>query len=190
MKVIGINGSSRRDGNTASMIRKVFEELDKEGIETELIQMAGHRVRGCTACGRCALNKDGRCVIEDDIVNGIIGKMAEADGMILGSPVYFSNVTPEMKALIDRVGRVARANDYLLERKVGAAVTAVRRGGALSAFNAMNSLFLIEKMIVPGSTYWNLGIGRDPGDVEKDIEGMENMKDLGRNMAWLIKKLK
>lgn len=189
MKVIGINGSARRDGNTALMIRRVFEELEKEGIGTEMIQLAGHRIRGCTACGKCTRNRDRKCVIDDDILNEIIGKMADADGIILGSPVYFSNVTPEMKALIDRVGRVARANDYLLQRKVGAAVTAVRRGGALSAFNAMNALFLIEKMIVPGSSYWNLGIGKDPGDVEKDIEGMENMEDLGRNMAWLIKKL-
>jgi multimeric flavodoxin WrbA len=189
MKVIGINGSARKDGNTAIMIRKVFEELEEEGFETELIQLAGERIRGCTACGRCIEKRDGNCSIDDDIVNKIIEKMAEADGIILGSPVYFSNISSEMKALIDRAGRVVRAKDYMLKRKVGAAVVAVRRAGALPAFNAMNEFFFVEQMIVPGSTYWNLGIGRDIGDVENDEEGMNNMKNLGQNMAWLIRKL-
>ena len=189
MKVIGINGSARRDGNTAIMIRRIFEELEKEGIETELIQLAGETIRGCTACGKCRQNKDGKCIIVKDIVNDIIEKMAGADGIVLGSPVYFSNVTPEMKALMDRAGRVVRANDFMLEKKVGAAVTAVRRGGALPTFNAMNTFFLVEKMIIPGSTYWNLGIGREIGDVESDKEGMENMADLGRNIAWLLKRI-
>ena len=115
--------------------------------------------------------------------------MASADGIILGSPVYFSNITPEMKAVLDRVGRVVRAKDFMLKRKVGAAVVAVRRAGALPTFNAMNAFFFVEQMIVPGSTYWNLCVGRDIGDVEKDEEGMNNLKNLGRNMAWLIKRL-
>ena len=190
MKVIGINGSTRRNGNTAIIIRKVFSELEKEGIETELIQLAGENIKGCRACGMCISEKNGKCVIDDDIVNQIVQKMSEADGMILGSPVYFSNITPDMKALIDRVGRVVRTNDSMLKRKVGASVVAVRRAGALPTFNAMNYFFFVEQMIIPGSTYWNLCIGRDIGDVEKDIEGMENMVNLGQNMAWLIKKLK
>jgi multimeric flavodoxin WrbA len=190
MKVIGINGSARQDGNTAIMIRKVFSEIEKEGIETELIQLAGQDIKGCKACGMCFKNKDGKCVIDDDIVNDIVRKMSKADGIILGSPVYFSNITPSIKALIDRIGRVVRTNDYMLKRKVGASVVAVRRAGALPTFNAMNYFFFVEQMIVPGSTYWNLCIGRDIGDVEKDIEGMENMINLGQNMAWLIKKLK
>jgi multimeric flavodoxin WrbA len=189
MKVIGINGSSRKDGNTAIIIRRVFEELEKEGIETELIQLAGKRISGCRACGKCVENRDGRCIINDDIVNPIIEKMASADGIILGSPVYFSNITPEMKAMIDRVGRVVRANNYMLKRKIGAAVVAVRRAGALPTFNAMNEFFFVEQMILPGSTYWNLCIGRDIGDVESDEEGMQNMMNLGKNIAWLIKRL-
>ena len=189
MKVIGINGSARREGNTAIMIRKVFAELEKEGVETEMVQLSGNTIKGCKACGMCMTNKDGRCVIDDDIVNDIVMKMAEADGIILGSPVYFSNITPEMKALIDRAGRVVRTNDHMLKRKVGASVVAVRRAGALPTFNAMNYFFFVEQMIVPGSTYWNLCVGRDIGDVEKDTEGMDNMKNLGQNMAWLIKKL-
>jgi multimeric flavodoxin WrbA len=190
MKVIGINGSARRDGNTAIMIRKVSEELEKEGIETELVQLAGHDIKGCTACGMCMKNKDEKCVIDDDIVNELIQKMSDADGIILGSPVYFSNITPQMKALIDRAGRVLRTNDFMLKRKVGASVTAVRRAGALPTFDAMNHFFFVEQMIIHGSTYWNLCIGRDVGDVENDEEGMHNMKNLGQNMAWLIKKLK
>jgi multimeric flavodoxin WrbA len=190
MKVIGINGSARRDGNTAILIRKVFEEIEKEGIETELIQLAGKKIRGCSACGKCFENKNGKCIIDDDIVNEIIAKMVEADGIILGSPVYFSNISPEIKSLIDRTGRVAKANDYMLQRKVGAAVTAVRRAGSLPTFNALNYFFFVEKMIIPGSIYWNLGVGRDIGDVKNDIEGMENMVDLGQNIAWLIKKLR
>jgi multimeric flavodoxin WrbA len=190
MKVIGINGSARKDGNTAIMIRKVFKELEMEGFETELIQLAGHDIKGCKACGMCITNKNGKCVIDDDIVNDIVLRMSEADGIILGSPVYFSNITPEMKALIDRAGRVVRANDNMLKRKVGASVVAVRRAGALPAFNAMNQFFFVEQMIVPGSTYWNLCIGRDIGDVENDREGMENMINLGQNIAWLLMKLK
>lgn len=190
MKVVSINGSTRKDGNTAIMIRKVFSELEKENIETELIQLAGQDIKGCRACGLCVTNKNEKCVLDDDMVNDIVRKMAEADGIILGSPVYFSNITPEMKALIDRVGRVVRANDFMLKRKVGASVVAVRRAGALPTFNAMNYFFFVEQMIVPGSTYWNICVGRDIGDVEMDTEGMENMINLGQNMAWLIKKLK
>jgi multimeric flavodoxin WrbA len=190
MKVIGINGSARKEGNTAIMIRKVFEELEKEGIETELVQLAGEGIKGCTACGKCMENGDGRCIIDDDLVNEVIEKMASADGIILGSPVYFSNTTPEMSAFLDRVGRVVRAKDFMLRRKVGAAVVAVRRAGALPTFNAMNAFFFVEQMIVPGSTYWNLCVGRDIGEVENDREGMNNMKNLGQNMAWLLKRLK
>jgi multimeric flavodoxin WrbA len=189
MKVIGINGSARKDGNTAILIRKVFSELEKEGIETELIQLAEDNIKGCAACNLCMQTKDGRCAIEDDRINEIFQKMMEADGILLGSPVYFSNVTSDMKALIDRTGRIAKANDYLLKRKVGASVVAVRRAGALPTFNEMNIFFFVEQMIVPGSTYWNLGIGRDIGEVEKDTEGMKNMINLGQNMAWLLKRI-
>ncbi len=189
MKVLAINGSARKDGNTAILIRTVLAQLEKEGIETELIQLSGNIIRGCTACDACIRNGDGRCAVEGDMINELIVKMAEADGIILGSPVYFSNMTSELKAVIDRVGRLARANGGLLNRKVGAAVVAVRRAGALTTLNAINQFFLVENMMVVGSSYWNLGIGRDIGEVESDDEGMRTMEDLGKNMAWLLKKV-
>jgi multimeric flavodoxin WrbA len=189
MKVVGINGSARKDGNTAILIRKVFGELEAAGIETELVQMAGRKIRGCTACGKCYENKDKKCVVDNDILNECLEKMVEADGIILGSPTYFADVSTEMKALIDRAGFVARANSDMLGRKVGAAVVAVRRAGALHVFDSINHFFLISQMIVPGSFYWNLGIGRKPGEVEQDSEGLETMEILGRNMAWLLKKI-
>jgi multimeric flavodoxin WrbA len=134
-------------------------------------------------------NKNRRCVIDDDIANTCIQKMAEADGIILGSPTYFTDVTSEMKALIDRAGFVARANGDLLRRKVGAAVVAVRRCGAIHTFDTLNHFFFIGQMVVPGSCYWNVGIGRDIGEVERDEEGMKTMQVLGENMAWVLKKL-
>jgi multimeric flavodoxin WrbA len=189
MKVVAFNGSARRDGNTAILVRRVLEELEKEDIETELVQLAGERIRGCTACRGCVANKDGRCTIDDDVVNGCIEKMIEADGIILASPTYFADVSAEMKALIDRAGFVARANGGLFRRKVGAAVVAVRRAGAIHAFDSINHLFFISEMIVPGSSYWNLGFGYAPEDVEADAEGMETMRVLGSNMAWLLQKI-
>ncbi|KIH75969.1 Multimeric flavodoxin WrbA [Geoalkalibacter ferrihydriticus] len=189
MKVIAFNGSARRDGNTAALVRHVFSELEKEGIETELVQMAGERMRGCIACYKCWQRKDGRCAVTDDSVNEWIGKMAAADGIILASPTYFADITSEMKALVDRSGMTARANGEMFRRKVGAAVIAVRRGGAIHAFDSLNHFFLISQMIVPGSDYWNFGVGRDIGEVEKDEEGVATMRTLGENMAWLLKKL-
>ena len=189
MKVVAFNGSARRDGNTAILVRRVLEELEKEGIETEMVQLAGERIRGCTACRGCVANQDGRCTIDDDVVNECIARMIEADGIILASPTYFADVSAEMKALIDRAGFVARANGGLFRRKVGAAVVAVRRAGAIHAFDSINHLFFISEMVVPGSSYWNLGFGYAPGDVEADAEGMETMRVLGSNMAWLLKKI-
>jgi multimeric flavodoxin WrbA len=190
MKIIGINGSARKNGNTAILINKVFEELHKKNIETELIQLAGNTIRGCTGCRKCFETKDNKCVIKNDNINDIIEKMISADGIILGSPTYFSNITSEMKAFIDRTGYVAMANGFLFKRKIGAAVVAVRRAGSIHAFNSMNHFFLIQQMIVPGSSYWNLGIGRDIGEVEHDAEGMNTMANLGKNMAWLLRKIK
>jgi multimeric flavodoxin WrbA len=190
MKVVAFNGSARKDGNTAVLLKRVLQVLEAEGFETELVQLAGEQVRGCNACRTCYTTKNKRCVIEDDNVNAYIQKMLDADGLILGSPVYFSMMTPEMKALIDRAGYVARANEDMFKRKVGAAVVAVRRAGGMPTFDAINHFFLISQMIVPGSSYWNIGFGRKKGDVEGDEEGMQTMEDLGRNMAWLIKKLK
>lgn len=189
MKVIAFNGSARRNGNTAILIKEVFSELDAEGIATEMVQLAGKTIRGCTACGKCFDNQDKRCAIDNDFANECIEKMVEADGIILASPTYFADVTAEIKALIDRAGYVARANPDMLKRKVGAAVVAVRRAGSIHAFDTLNHFFLISQMIVPGSSYWNIGIGRAIGDVEQDEEGLETMRILGRNMAWLLNKI-
>src|SRR5665648_247521 len=189
MKVVAINGSARKDGNTAILIRRVFCVLESEGIETELIQLAGEQIHGCMACGTCRKVQNKQCKIVNDNINLYIEKMAAADGIILGSPTYFSMMSSEMKALIDRTGLVARANGDLFKRKVGAAVVAVRRAGGIPTFDAINHFFLISQMIVPGSSYWNVGIGLAKGDVEKDEEGLKTMDDLGKNMAWLIKQL-
>jgi multimeric flavodoxin WrbA len=190
VKVVAFNGSARKDGNTALLISRVFQVLEAKGIETELVQLAGEQIRGCNACRTCFSTKNKRCVIEGDNVNAYIQKMIEADGIILGSPVYFSMMTPELKALIDRAFYVARANGHLFKRKVGAAVVAVRRAGGIPTIDAINHFFLISQMIVPGSSYWNIGIGLKKGEVKNDEEGMKTMEDLGRNMAWLIKKTK
>lgn len=188
MKVVAFNGSARKDGNTAILIRRVLKVLEENGIDTELIQLAGEALRGCNACRTCYETKNERCIIEDDRVNEYVQKMKAADGIILGSPTYFSMMTSEMKALIDRSGYVARANNHLFKRKVGAAIVAVRRAGGMPTFDAINHFFLISQMIVPGSTYWNLGIGNKKGEVEKDEEGLKTMETLGKNMAWLIRK--
>jgi len=190
VKVLGINGSSRKDGNTAIAIRAVFRELESHGIETELIQLAGSHLHGCKGCRSCAKNKDRQCIIKDDIMNECLGKMADADGIILGSPTYFSDVSSEMKALIDRAGMVSRSNDDMLKYKAGAAVMAVRRGGATHAFDTMNHFLHMMQMFLVGANYWNMVYGREIGEVEKDEEGMLNMKILGENMAWLLKKIK
>lgn len=190
MKVVGINGSARKDGNTALIINAVFEELEKKGIKTELLQMAGSPVRGCRACFACVTNQDRKCVITDDIVNECIAKMSEADGIILGSPVYLTDVTAEMKAFIDRASLVSRANGYLFKYKAGAAVMAVRRGGATHALDTMNHFMHYNQMFQVGATYWNMVFGRQIGEVKNDEEGMQNMRVLGENMAWLIAKIK
>ena len=189
MKVVAFVGSPRKEGNTVRLVKEVFEALEGEGIETEMIQIGGHVIRGCVACYQCFANKDARCVHDEDMLNMCIAKMQEADGILLASPTYFADVTAEMKALIDRAGFVAKANGNLLRRKVGAAVIAVRRAGAVHAFDTINHFFLIQEMIVPGSIYWNIGIGREKGEVEGDEEGLRTMKVLGENMAWAMKKL-
>jgi multimeric flavodoxin WrbA len=190
MKVVAFNGSARRDGNSAILVRQVFAELEKAGIKTELVQLAGEHPRGCIACYQCFKTKDGSCAVKDDCINDCITKMRDADGILLASPTYFADVTSEIKALIDRAGMTARANGDMLRRKVGAGVVAVRRGGAIHAFDSLNHFFLISQMIVPGSSYWNIAIGREIGDVKQDAEGLQTMKILGENMAWLLDKIK
>jgi multimeric flavodoxin WrbA len=189
IKVVALNGSARKGGNTAILLRCVLKELENEGIETELIELSGATIHGCLACRKCSQNKDRRCAQKGDMGNALIDKMTEADGILLGSPTYVADVTPEIKALMDRACLVSKANGGLFRRKVGAAVVAVRRAGAIHAFDALNHFFLISEMIIPGSNYWNIGYGREIGDVERDEEGMQTMKTLGQNMAWLLKKI-
>lgn len=190
MKVVAFNGSPRKNGNTTRLIKCVFKQLEKADVECELVELGGHVLRGCMACSACKQNKDRKCVISNDIINECIAKISESDGVIIGSPVYFGTITAETKAFIDRVGYVSRANDQILHRKVGAAVVSARRAGSLVAFDAINHFFLINEMIVPGSSYWNLAIGREIGEVESDQEGISTMEKLGENMAWLLKKIK
>ncbi|MCJ7809763.1 MAG: flavodoxin family protein [Desulfobulbaceae bacterium] len=186
MKVIGFNSSPRKNGNTGILIRKVFLELEKEGIETELVQLSHKKIHGCIACYKCMENKDRRCAVNDDAANEYIEKITQAQGVVLGSPVYFMDVTPEMKALIDRVGFVSRSNGGLFRNKVGALVAAARRTGAMHTLDTMSHFFMSMEMIIVGRA---IGVGLAEGDVEKDEEGMMLVNALGQRMAWLLKKL-
>lgn len=186
-KVLAINGSPRKDGNTSILIRTILKELEQEGIGTETVQIGGKKVHGCMACMKCFENRDGKCVIDDDLVNTCIGKMSKADGIIFGSPVYFLDVTSEMKALIDRAGFVSFANGHLFRNKVANVTVAVRRAGASRTADTMLHFLLANEMIVSGLPV--IGIGRDIGDVEKDEEGMDRAKHLGETMAQLLKHL-
>lgn len=185
MKAVAINGSPRKGGNTEILLKKALAPLAAVGWETEFIQLGGSPIRGCQACYRCFDKKDCRCTQKEDAFNAYFEKMVAADAILLGSPTYFSGVTAEMKALLDRAGLVALANGGLLRGKIGAAVVAVRRGGGTHAFDTMNHMFLMSGVIVPGSTYWNLGFGLDKGEVAKDDEAARNMTDLGQTIAWL-----
>lgn len=190
MKAVAFNGSARKHGNTAILLKYVLNELKSEGIETELVELSGAKIHGCRACRKCSVKQDRRCSQTDDMGNVYIDKMANADGILLGSPTYVADISPEIKSLIDRACLVSKANGGMFRHKVGAAVVAVRRAGAIHAFDALNHFFLISEMIVPGSSYWNIGMGLEKGDVEKDQEAIQTMKVLGQNMAWLLKRVR
>ncbi|HQH20864.1 MAG TPA: flavodoxin family protein [Thermoleophilia bacterium] len=190
MKVVAFNGSARKDGNTAILVRRVFAELEAEGIETELVQLHDKRFSGCTACLKCAETRDNTCSgVKDDGLNDCVARMLEADGIIIASPTYYANCTATTQALMERAGYATRKSGNPLARKVGAAVVAARRGGAIHAFDSINHWFLINEMLVVGSSYWSLGVGADKGDVEHDREGMATMATLGRTMAWALQRL-
>lgn len=189
MKVVALNGSSRKNGNTQIILTKVLEQIEKEGIDTEIISLAGKNIKPCRACFTCGGKEN--CSFNDDDFTKIFEKMKNADGILLGSPVYTADISSNMKAILDRSAVIGDMNSEkkLFKNKVGAAVVACRRGGALNAIDTLNHFFLNHEMFVVGSTYWNMVYGQMPGDVEKDKEGMENMINLGKNMAFLLKKL-
>ena len=185
MKAVAINGSPRRGGNTELLLKQVIKPLEDARWEIQFIQLGGRRIRGCQACYNCFKTKNARCSQKDAFFDDCMEKMLAADAIILGSPTYFSDVSAEMKALLDRAGLVSVANGGLFRGKIGAAVVAVRRGGGTHAFDTMNHMFLMSGVIVPGSTYWNLGYGLEKGEVSKDEEAGRNMLDLGQTIAWL-----
>lgn len=186
MKVVAFNGSPKKEGNTFHAIKMVAEELEKEGIEVEIIHVGNKTVRGCLACNGCVKNQDEKCVIQDD-VNGWIQKMKEADGIILGSPVHYSAIGATMKAFLDRAFYVTSVNKSMLRHKIGASVVAVRRSGGVPTFEQLNNYINYSEMLMPTSNYWNVIHGTAPGEVEGDEEGKQIMRVLGKNMAWLMK---
>ena len=190
MKVIGINCSPRKGGNTEILIKEVLRSLDANGIKTDFFQLGGRKVNGCIACMKCRKAKDGKCHQDNEVINKCIKKMVRADGIIIGSPTYFSDLSTEAKALIDVSGYALRGAGNPLKRKLGAAIISVRRTGAIHAFDSINHFFLINEMIIPGSSYWNIGVGKEKGDIIDDEEGMKTMRVLGENMAWLLSRIK
>ena len=187
MKVIAINGSPKKEGNTHHAMKIVLDELEKEGIAGEILHIGNKEIRGCLACGTCAKNRDGKCIQTKDPVNEWIAKMNEADGILLGSPVYFSSISGSMKSFLDRAFFVISANNSLLRHKIGASVVAVRRSGGLPTMNSLNHYITYSEMIMPCSNYWNVAHGMNPGEMEQDGEGKQIMEVLGKNMAWLMK---
>jgi multimeric flavodoxin WrbA len=190
MKIVAFNGSPRKGGNTERYLQGVLEPLREAGHETELVQVGGNLVRGCTGCMGCRKKGDGRCVFDDDAMNGWIEAMREADAVVIGSPVYFSDLTSETKALIDRAGYALRGMaENPLSRKVGAGVAVARRAGHTHTLMSINQFFFINDMVVPGSSYWNVGLARAVGDAEADAEGLATMGRLGENIGWLLERL-
>ncbi len=189
MKVLAVNTSPRKNGNTSIILNEMSRILKEANIETEIYNIPNEAIRGCTACMTCFKKQNMQCITKDDCLNDVVAKMAEADGLILGSPTYFADVNAEMKAIIERVGFVNRANGNFLRRKPACGVSAVRRGGANRVFDTFNHFFLINEMIVPGSVYWNFVFGREIGEILNDDEGMNTIRVLAENMGWLLRKL-
>lgn len=186
MKVIAINGSPKANGNTFNALSLVGAELQKEGIEFEIIHVGHNPIRGCTACRACATQLNERCIVEDE-VNNCVQKIKAADGLLLGSPVYFSGIAGTMKSFLDRLFYVSGANGNLFRHKVGAAVVVVRRTGGMPTLDGLNHYLQYAEMFMPGSNYWPVIHGREPGEVLQDAEGSQALRLLGKNMAWLLK---
>ncbi|MBM9518612.1 flavodoxin family protein [Desulforhopalus vacuolatus] len=190
MYALAVNGSPRKGGNTEMLLEEVLKPLKSAGWGTRIVQIGGNKIRGCLACGKCWEKKNMECAIKTDVFNDLFQEILQADAIIFGSPTYFADVTSEMKALLDRTGFVGLANNNALRGKIGAAVVANRRGGALHVYDTINHMFQINQMILPGSTYWNMGVGLAKGDVAEDTEALANMKNLGEIIAWLGKAVK
>jgi multimeric flavodoxin WrbA len=189
MKVLGISGSPRSGGNTEQLIQLGLRELAAEGIETEFVSLADRTILPCTACGGCDDVDPPRCTLNDADFEGMIERFMRADGILVGSPVYFGSATPQIMSVLDRVGYVSVKNGRFLRRKVGAAIAVARRAGQNFTFAQLNYFFLINEMIVPGSTYWNIAFGRAIGEVAQDEEGLRTVKNLAQNMAFVLRKL-
>lgn len=187
MKVIAINGSPRKEGNTALALDTMAETLKAEGIEMEVVHVGNQAIRGCLGCGTCARRKDEQCVIKDDALNTIIQQMKTADAIVLGSPVYYAGIAGTMKCFCDRAFYVASANGGWFDGKVGTAVVSARRGGTSSTFAGLNYYLTISKMLVAGSSYWNNVHGGLAGEAEADEEGLQTVRNAARNIAWMLK---
>ncbi|HPQ41460.1 MAG TPA: flavodoxin family protein [bacterium] len=189
MNVVAFNGSPREEGNTRFLVNIACEELNAAGIDTEIVHLGGKKLQGCIACGKCFELKNHQCIIQGDCLNDCIEKMRNSDGILMASPTYFGDLTPELKCLIDRAGMVAKANGELFKRKVGAPIATARRTGAMHVLDSITHFFTISHMFVVGSSYWNMGIGLGLGSVEEDDEGIETIRNMARNMAWLLAKI-
>jgi len=187
MKVVAFNGSPNKNGNTWHAIKMVTDELEKEGIATEIIHVGNKAVRGCLACGQCVKKKNEQCIQSEDPVNEWIQLMKEADGILIGSPVHYSAIAGTMKSFLDRAFYVSGVNGAMLRHKVGASVVAVRRSGGIPTFNQLNNFLCYSEMLLPSSNYWNVIHGTRPGEATQDEEGKQIMRMLGKNMAWLMK---
>lgn len=189
MKVVAFNGSARKESNTALLIGEVFSQLEADGIETELINLRGSNLHGCLACFECFSSPQEPCAIKNDNLNEYVEKMREADGIILGSPSYFANVSTEMKALIDRAGLLAFSDPGMLKHKVGASVAVARRIGSAQVLNQLNTFFSCFEMFTVNSSYPAMAIAQEASEALQDEMGIETMRTLGKNMSFLLKKL-
>lgn len=187
MKVLAINGSARKGGNTEILLNTLLEPARDAGFDTEIYQIGGKLLHGCKGCRICRESGKPECVFKDDVMNDVIKKMIEADAIVIGSPVYFADVTSEIKSLIDRAGYCTLGN-RLLKHKIGAGVSVMRRAGGVRTVDTINHFLMISEMVIPGSTYWNHGIGGPKGSVADDAEGLRNMRNLGENIVWLLQK--
>lgn len=186
MRVVAINGSPHKNGNTYESLAVITKELEKQGIETEIIHVGNKVIRGCTGCNSCQKDKDNNCIFNDDLVNETTRKMTEADGIILGSPVYYSGIAGTMKAFLDRS---FYSKSRYFRYKVCTAVAAVRRSGGVDTFHQLNNYFNLGEMIIVPSHYWSVIHGRAMGEVLRDEEGVQTLREVGKSMSWLMKSL-